>query len=256
MPDDQTLHEPKSSIEPALVAIPAGEFWMGSAEDDPDASWGEKPRHRQCLPEYWIGRYPVTQQEYHLFLVDNPDQLFLEGLDELDFPAGIDDHPAQSVSWVEAMAYCRWLSRLSSKTYRLPTEAEWEKAARGTDERIYPWGNMWDPSRCNSVESKIHYTTPVSRYSPNGDSPYGVADLAGNVWEWCSSLYQPYPYKHDEEHEALRVREGRVLRGGSYEFDRSGVRVAGRSWGYPGEATYLAGFRVVAVTPAFSLPRS
>jgi formylglycine-generating enzyme required for sulfatase activity len=102
-------------------------------------------------------------------------------------PPGKSDHPVNDVAWDEAMAYCRWLSDVTGRAYSLPSEAEWEKGARGTDGRIYPWGKQWDATRCNADKGDQDDTTPVDAY-PQGASPYGVLDMAGNVWEWTRSL--------------------------------------------------------------------
>ena len=101
---------------------------------------------------------------------------------------GEEDHPVVHVSWYDARDYCQWLSEVTGRSYALPSEAEWEKGARGTDGRIYPWGNQWDATRCNSWESRLGKTTSVHAY-PQGASPYGVLDMAGNVWEWTRSLW-------------------------------------------------------------------
>jgi formylglycine-generating enzyme required for sulfatase activity len=116
------------------------------------------------------------------------------------------DHPVVGVSWYEAVAYCRWLTEAlqaagaldESEVVRLPTEAEWEKAARGEHARRWPWGDDFDPAWAITGESGLRRTTPVGKYSPAGDSPYGAADIAGNVWEWCSSLYRDYPFDSDD----------------------------------------------------------
>ena len=149
------------------------------------------------------------------------------------------------------MEYCRWLNQILKSEIvnrkleiRLPTEAEWEKAARGTDGREYPWGNTFDKNKCNTDEGGKGGTTPVGLYSLQGDSPYGCADMSGNVWEWCHSLYKPYPYKASDGREGEKVSSARVLRGGSFI---GGVRDARCAFRYViVGALYGRGFRVVA----------
>jgi formylglycine-generating enzyme required for sulfatase activity len=129
------------------------------------------------------------------------------------------------VSWHDAVAYCNWLAEVTGKPYHLPSEAEWEKGGRGSDGRIYPWGNQWDAKRCNSEEGSKGGTTPVGAY-PHGASPHGLLDMAGNVWEWTRSLWgedwqKPsfkYPYDPDDGREDLNAPASvcRVLRGGSW----------------------------------------
>ena len=131
------------------------------------------------------------------------------------------------VSWVEAVAYCRWLSKQTGIEFRLPSEAEWEKAARGAGGRIYPWGNTWEAGRCNSAEAGLNHTTPVGQY-PNGASPCGALDMAGNVWEYCATQWhKPYPYQLEDEWQTAYLeahawnREGR---GGSNRNNSAIVR--------------------------------
>jgi formylglycine-generating enzyme required for sulfatase activity len=149
-----------------------------------------------------------------------------------------------NVAWHDAIAYCRWLSGKTGKTYRLSTEAEWEKAARGTDGREYPWGDKFDPSKCNTREGGVGTTTPVGTY-PDGASPYGALDMAGNVWEWCQSLYKPYPYRLKDGCEDTEADGGRVFRGGSWYFGAGHARCACRDWLDPVDFPGSLGFRVV-----------
>jgi formylglycine-generating enzyme required for sulfatase activity len=157
--------------------------------------------------------------------------------------------PVVGICWHEARAYCAWLSHQSGQTYRLPTEAEWEAAARGREARTYPWRGDFDSARCNTFESHIRGTTPVGVF-PSGDTPEGLSDMAGNVWDWTSTAYHPYPYAADaqrEDPEAPEVR--RVLRGGSWFYDRVGARCAFRFLSHPDYRYYDFGFRVVCVSP-------
>jgi formylglycine-generating enzyme required for sulfatase activity len=247
---------------PEMVAIPAGPFLMGSTDDDPAADDDGKPQHRVKLSEYHIGKYPVTNQEYQAFIQDS-DQAPPGIWDGDQYPEGKGDHPVVYVTWYDAQAYCQWLSEKTGKAYRLPTEAEWEKAARGGLPSpevgggaggggfIYPWGDEWDPAKCNTEESGVGDTTPVGQYSPEGDSPYGCADMAGNVWEWCADWFDEDAYKNRED--GVQDPQGpeggdyRVLRGGSYYNDHTIARAACRDWHDPlyDFDDYL-GFRVAA----------
>jgi len=213
-------------FEPEMILIPAGEFLMGSDPSvDKDTQDNEQPQHRLYLPDYYVAKTPVTNAQYAAFVEvtgHEPPAHWEDGQP----PSDKLDHPVVNVSWHDAVAYCKWLSEATGRIYRLPTEAEWEKAARGADGWIYPWGNQWDKTKLNSVEGGQVDTTPVGQYSPNGDSPYGVADMAGNVWEWTATKWQkPYPYDVDEDEWTAGYLEGsesRVLRGGSWydgQFD-------------------------------------
>jgi formylglycine-generating enzyme required for sulfatase activity len=238
--DTLTISRPISLL---LVRVPAGEFLMGSVvARDRDAKDRELPPHTVHVPDFYIGKYPVTNLQYEAFVQATghraPD--YWRGT----IPAGKENHPVVYVTWHDALAFCVWLGREAGQPFRLPTEAEWEKAARGTDGRIYPWGDEPpDKGRCNFGET-VGDTTAIGRYSPQGDSPYGCADMAGNVWEWCQSLRGPYPYQADDGREDLEADSRRVLRGGSWRSSAPYVRCAYRYARDPYIGLDLNGFRV------------
>jgi formylglycine-generating enzyme required for sulfatase activity len=233
-------------MELEFSKVPAGEFWMGAdlAGNEEDAYLGQ-PQHRFFLPEFWISRTPVTQAHYQAYVegtrANTPD--LWEGGKPLP---GMEQHPVVSVSWQDARRYCAWMTETTGQVYRLPTEAEWEKAARGIDGRTFPWGDAWDPSCCNTSESGLDATTPVGSY-PHGASPYGVLDMAGNVWEWTSSARADYPYDagdgRESDDDSADVR--RIVRGGSFLLDQRYARCATRYGSDPTRRPWVYGFRVV-----------
>ncbi|MEB2333819.1 MAG: SUMF1/EgtB/PvdO family nonheme iron enzyme [Anaerolineaceae bacterium] len=230
---------PSRNFEPTMVNIPAGKFLMGS-----DESNDEKPPREVDLPTYSIGKYPITNREYQAFVratSRNPPRDW-EGE---NFPPEKAEHPVAWVKWNDAVDYCTWLSKETGKQYRLPSEAEWEKAARGTDGRRYPWGDDFDSKNCNTQESGIGDTSEVGRFSPRGDSPYGCADMAGNVWEWTRSVLKKYPYDPNDGREDENASGSRALRGGSFFSNQRYARCA-----YRFENFYVLlsfdGFRVCA----------
>lgn len=255
---------PRQVFEPQVVPIPPGAFQMGSTREqaaqaikdglDKEYAEYEQPQHAIELPAYAIAKYPLTCREYQFFLQES-GHASPSGWSGTQFPEGKGDHPVVNVSWKDAVAYCEWLSEKTGKTYRLPSEAEWEKAARGTDGRVYPWGNDWDASRCNTFESQINGTSPVGQFSPLGDSPYGCADMIGNVWEWTLSLWGPdldapkyrYPYDPADGREDLSAPGRRVVRGGSWRNGRDLARCAARHRVEPDLFHYNLGFRPVLV---------
>jgi formylglycine-generating enzyme required for sulfatase activity len=172
-----------------------------------------------------------------------------------------DDHPAVNVSWEEAIAYCRWLDEQVKGQLpvgyeiRLPTEAEWEKAARGPYGNEWPWGNEWDAKKCNSSEGGPGRTTAVGAYSAvGGDSPYGVADMAGNVWEWCWDWYAEDEYRKrtgKEGKDPVGPKKGsyHVLRGGAFLNSRAVARCAYRGGNLLLNRNDNVGWRVVAALP-------
>jgi formylglycine-generating enzyme required for sulfatase activity len=157
------------------------------------------------------------------------------------------------VSWRDAVAYAAWLAQLTGQPWRLPTEAEWEKAARYDPatraSRVYPWGDTFDQSRANTSGSGRGTTTPVDSY-PGGASPCGAQDMAGNVWEWTSSLYKNYPYNVGDGRERADATDNRVLRGGSWLNDPASSRAAYRLDDDPSLAGADVGFRVVVARAA------
>ncbi|NWG05950.1 MAG: SUMF1/EgtB/PvdO family nonheme iron enzyme [Chloroflexi bacterium] len=250
----QAQAAPLLPFEPQMVKILAGPFLMGSTpeqaqraiKDGADKDWvkDEQPQHTVELAEYFIGKYPVTNQQYQAFVKEGGKPP--SGWDGDQFPQGKDAQPVVNVSWEDAVAYCKWLNEKTKKKYRLPTEAEWEKAARGEDGRIWSWGNEFGEKNANTLEAGIRDTTPVGQFSPQGDSPYGCADMVGNVWEWTHSLYEPYPYKADDGREDESASGSRVLRGGSFNNNSRNARGACRYRYLPDSLYYGIGFRVAA----------
>ena len=161
-PPNLRLHE-KSGLE--FIRIPAGDF-----------IYGEEKR-TIYLPEYWISKTPVTNAHYGRFIADTGYDAPRHWQNQTTYPAALADHPVVHVSWSDVVAYCEWAD------IGLPSEEQWEKAARSTDGRTYPWGNDWRENHCNSREAGIGGTSRVGQFSPQGDSPYGCVDMSGNVWE-------------------------------------------------------------------------
>ncbi len=219
-----------------LVTIPAGEFLMGSDPNrDKDAFSDEQPQHRVKLAAYQLAKTPVTNRQYKAF-ADATAREAPQHWQGGRIPASKEGHPVVNVSWHDAVAFCQWAG------LRLPSEAEWEKGARGTDGRLYSWGyEAPDDLRCN-FNNKVRDTTEVRKY-PRGASPYGLVDMAGNAWEWTSSLFKGYPYQVDDGREDQTADASRVLRGGSWGSVSRNVRSAFRNWGFPDLRNDDLGFR-------------
>jgi formylglycine-generating enzyme required for sulfatase activity len=243
--------------------VPAGPFLMGSDRSrDPEAEENEmwpgtaSGQALVGLPSYYIARYTVTVAQFRMFVesagfeLDNDDGLKREP-----------EHPFVVVTWSEALAYCRWLERVLAESaavpgaikdllaagYRvhLPSEAEWEKAARGTDGRIFPCGDTLDPGQANYVETRLGKATPVGSF-PAGASPYGILDMSGNVWEWTRSLLIPYPYDPADGREDPSASGPRVVRGGSWSRIAQNARAAFRNVFDPVyRLNFTQGFRIV-----------
>ena len=224
-----------------MVYLPAGVFWMGSDENDPQAGALESPRHEVHVGAFWIDRTEVTNAQYRQ-CVDagacGPPQKASSAsrLHYYDDPA-YGDYPVINVTWFQARVYAEWVGG------RLPTEAEWEYAARGPEGATYPWGEGAPSERLLNDNFSVRDTTPVGSY-PQGASWCGALDMSGNVWEWTSSLFRPYPYHAADGREDLGAEGRRVLRGGAFVGDAASVRSAVRAWPAPGYWDWLGGFRV------------
>jgi formylglycine-generating enzyme required for sulfatase activity len=204
-----------------IILIPAGSYLIGCDK----GSAKHHPQHTLHVETFYIDRYPVTNQEYKQFIDETGYPVPHYNVDWCDsrgynwdpetrtFPEGKARHPVVLVTWEDALAYARWASK------RLPSEVEWECAARGPDGRVWPWNDKADVGRSNTREAGAGGTTRVDLYTPQGDSPYGVGDMIGNVWEWTSSLFRPYPYDACDGREDLSAPGWRVLRGGSWFND-------------------------------------
>jgi formylglycine-generating enzyme required for sulfatase activity len=240
---DNPAYENKLTISNGMefMRVPAGKFLMGSN----NGADSEKPQHTVDIPyDYWMGRFPVTNEQYSLYVK-------AKGIsDPVSNWENKKNHPAVNISWDTIMEYCGWLNNLlkaelpSDLVLRLPTEAEWEKAARGTDGREYPWGNEFEKSKCNSKEGGIDGTTFIGLYSPQSDSPYGCADMAGNVWEWTHSENKVYPYNAKDGREDEHIGVIRALHGGSFRNLANSAHCSSRNWGNPDLGFRHLGFRM------------
>lgn len=261
LPDDPRL---------GLVPIPEGPFVMGAGVE----------AHEVRLPRFWIARYPTTRGQLRAAVraggVSPADPRALEGQD---------DHPAQWIDWFEALEYCRWLggrlermaasgaiedralrAAVDSGDYRvcLPSEAEWEKAARGPDGGAYPWGDEFDPARCNTADAGVGATTPVGAF-PAGASPYGLLDMCGNVWCYLRTLWGPrledprygYPYDPHDGRDRIEAPAAwlRCARGGAFTVEPERARSTFRDAIPPDSRDDADGFRVVisSLVPAWSV---
>jgi formylglycine-generating enzyme required for sulfatase activity len=268
--DPETWYLPDEPMF-GFVEIPAGPFLMGSDPlIDPDAYDDEQPQQDVNLLAYYIARYPVTKAQFRAFVDDSGYQPR-----DQDSLRGLSNHPVVYVSWHDALAYCEWLNKklrekaqqflalgMADENQRLfweglvngelrvtlPSEAEWEKAARGTSASIYPWGAQIDAERANYGQTGIGGTSAVGCF-PGGASPYGVQDLSGNVREWTHSLFKPYPYNPEDGREELESDDPRVLRGGAFLSHHWHVRCAYRYRHYPDLRNVGFGFCVV-VSPS------
>ena len=232
---------------PTWIAIAAGDFKMGSdPAGDVVPFENEYPQHRVYLATFQLSRTHITNAQYAAFVSASGHPApghWPNG----QMPADLADHPVTYVDWHDAVTFCQWAG------VRLPTEAEWEKAARGTDARLWPWGNRPpDANRCN-FDKHITTTSPVQQF-PQSASPYGALDMAGNAWEWTSSNFRNYPYTADDGREDLTNGEARTVRGSSYTHTAREIRAADRHCFVPGTRGPYLGFRVARQTSAQSTP--
>lgn len=245
-----------------LVYVPAGEFRMGDNFGDGEAR--ERPVHVVDLDAFYIAKHEVTNAQWRKFR-DDPgydDPKFWPGgrivpKDQIPYwtdprnhgggTPGSDDYPVMGVNWDAAVAYCNWISEKTGKKYRLPTEAEWEKAARGTDGRRFPWGNTIEPEFANYAGPGTFDTAEVVGSYAKGASPYGVLDMAGNMLEWCQDWYARDYYSVSPKKNPKGPDEGayKVLRGGSFFEAGFRLRSYSRQAAWPSFQAYrMVGFRV------------
>ncbi len=228
---------------PELKIVAAGQFVMG----DDYGSGEAQPAHYLHLESYQIARYPVTNLEYVTFALATRRSLPMRWprparwLEDAALPV--------CVTWPEAMAYCAWLGKETRARVRLPSEAEWEKAASWNPERgiktLYPWGNDFDPAYCNTEECKLEMLTPVETFRPAGDSFYGVSDLIGNAAEWTLARKMPYPYSSAGGRHDPNVVEMRVARGGSFASEGKRTTAMFRQYLAPDDRRQAVGIRIV-----------
>jgi formylglycine-generating enzyme required for sulfatase activity len=260
MPDD---------LVPQFVAVPGGEFLMGATDGEED----ERPARRVCVDAFQIAKHPITNAQYAQFVraMDHPapavrelprivptgaEATFLDLATPYTWRGGVpsherERHPVVLVTYDDAESYCAWLSRRLGRAVRLPTEAEWERAARGgRDARRYPWGDDIDPSRANFLADpslkRRRGTSPVGDYPANG---FELCDMIGNVWEWVSDWYRPDAYRQDDVHNPRGPAAGtlRIVRGGAWvTHDVAQLRCAHRHKVPTDTYAYSIGFRVVS----------
>jgi formylglycine-generating enzyme required for sulfatase activity len=244
-----------------FLLVPAGEFKMGDNFNEGEPR--EKPVHAVYVDAFYIGKFEVTNGDWKKFQADpayDDPKLWPGGRpvpkDQSPYwnqaanhgggTPDSDNYPVIGVNWDAATAYCNWLTAKTGKKYRLPTEAEWEKAARGTDQRRYPWGNRIDLSYANIVGSQKYDTVkPIGSYE-KGASPYGAMDMGGSVLEWCSDWYSRGYYSVSPKKNPKGPEKGayRVLRGGSFFFEATDARASARSGAWPSfQAFRMVGFR-------------
>lgn len=275
----------QGSFEPEMVCIPAGAFLMGTSTEqiaqlsrqwELAREWKEKgyfrreqPQHTVTLDSYSIGRYPVTVGQFRVFVEAGGYRRrgywteagwawrLAAGCMQSDYWEarawdGDAQHPVVGISWYEAYAYCSWLREVTGRAYRLPTEAEWEKAARGPSSgggQQWPWGDTFDAARCNVRASGWGRTLPVGHFSPAGDSFYGCSEMVGNVSEWTMTRFVAYPYSAGDGRDDPAGEAERVTRGGSWHSPILRARTVSRGMNDPTFKDDDLGFRCACSGP-------
>jgi formylglycine-generating enzyme required for sulfatase activity len=288
--DEARWQLPKEALL-GFAHIPAGGFLMGTKKKDikaliekfggnEDYYKDETEQHKLHLPDYFIARYPVTAAQFKAFVEASKHKPANEASLQ-----GVPNHPVRYVTWFDALAYCNWLNEKLKEIapaqkpeneteevfwqgigsgkliVTLPSEAEWEKAARGGlaltpnpsptgrgESRLFPWGDAITPDHANYGDTNLNTTSAVGAF-PQGESSYGLQDMSGNVWEWTRSIYDKYPYEISEKRENLEDKKShRVLRGGAFSYEVRYVRCAYRSRYYPNLGDDFVGFRGVVVS--------
>jgi formylglycine-generating enzyme len=247
-PGSSHYRNPKDGYE--MVRIPRGEAIFGTGPDDPyfkeNSTDREKPQFKADIPEFYLGVYSVTNEQYFKFVKETghrpPDRatwgdpVWKNG----KFPEEKAKHPVVCVSWHDAKAYCRWAG------LSLPTELQWEKAARGFDGRLYPWGNKWDENKLRNLNNAGSGTTCAVDEYPQGASPFGLFHMSGNVWEWCEDWYEANAHERYARKDLTLPNSGKskVLRGGSWHGDNPlPFRCAVRLDMNPEDRASVTGFR-------------
>jgi len=261
-----------------MVTIPSGSVVVGTSDEQIDwlgvhnrwvEKWVEKgffareqPQHEVYVETFAISIHPVTVAHYQAFIAAGGYENigYWTGSGRLWLAANRGNEPAYwdedrwagnaclpvvGVSWFEAVAFCRWLSVVLGRECRLPTEVEWEKAAGGGQNRIYPWGDRFDSQKCNTHAAGIGHTVSVGTFSPAGDSPYGCWEMVGNVSEWVLNKFVPYPYVAEDGREDLEGTAERVTRGGSWHSPDFRARKSARGMNHPSFQDNDLGFRIV-----------
>jgi formylglycine-generating enzyme required for sulfatase activity len=236
----------QAPVEEDMLQVPSGDFTMGISQEQikfvVKKIGGEEkyldasiPQHQQQTPAFFIDKYEITNAQYKKFVTATGHQP-PEDWEDGNYPAQKDQYPVVFVSWQDAKAYCEWAGK------RLPTEIEWEKAARGSDGRLYPWGDKWEKNNANTAKSRKNGPVKVGSYK-KGVSPYGCYDMAGNVWEWTSSFYKAYPNSTVEN--GFFGEDRYVVRGGSWDDEAYDALTVVRSKFTPNTTYEHLGFRCV-----------